>query len=564
MSYIINKTDGSVLTEVVDGSIDQITTDVTLVGKNATTYGELFNENFIKLLENFANTSQPNKPLAGQLWFDTTEGRLKVYDGSGFKVSGGTIVATNRPSSISAGDIWIDSYRRQMYFNDGESDLLAGPAYTAQQGISGLQVTDVIDTNNINRTIVFLYVGQLLLGIFSNSTFTLLESIPGFTGNTVNIGFTSASSSVKFNVPASQADSLIAQDGSTKTAESFLAVDPVDGYTVANGTIRVLNNQALVLGGNQNSEFTIADNALQINSNIINQNFDIRSYNSNGLLSSLFVNAASERVGIYTTAPTATLDVNGSVRIRENLIVEGNITSINNVEINVEDIVINLGKTDSASNTTANGGGLLLEAGLDGDKTILWNTTLDEWQSNQNFGVGTGKVFKIGTFEVLSQTELGLTVTNAPGLTSLGQLVQLQVDNIDINSNVISFANVGIANGDIVITPKGTGVLNVSSSKITNLLYEIDADNAPTTTLDDTDASTIAYVNWKAGIAPLGFSADLGALSESVFAATILNRVFQIGEHEENTLLRVWCPDVSRVLEYKRVYPNWTYQGDIV
>jgi hypothetical protein len=563
MSYIINKTDGSVLTEVVDGTIDQITTDVTLVGKNASTYGELFNENFIKILENFANTSQPNKPLEGQLWYDTAEGRLKVYDGNGFKVSGGTIIADAVPSSIAAGDIWIDSFRRQMYFNDGNSNLLAGPAYTAQQGISGFQVVDVIDSNNINHTIIFLYVGQVLLGIFSNSTFTLLETIPGFTGLSVNVGFTSAYSAVRFKVPSSQADSLIAQDGSAKTAESFLAVDPVDGYTIANGTIRILNNQALVLGGSQNNEVTIADNTLQINSNIINQNFSIRNFNANGILPSFFINSANEWTGIYTDTPTATLDVNGSVRIRENLVVEGNITSINNVEINVEDIIINLGKTTNPDNTTADGGGILLEAGLDGDKTIFWNTTLDEWQSNQNFGVAATKVFKIGTFEVLSQTELGLTVTNAPGLTSIGQLVQLKVDNIDINSNVISFSNVGIANGDIVITPKGTGVLNVSSSKITNLLYEVDSANAPTTTLNNTDAAPIAYVNWKVGNAPLGFSANLGVLSESTFAATILNKIFQIGEHEENTLLRVYCPDVARVLEFKRIYPNWSYQGDI-
>jgi len=566
MSYIINKTDGSVLTEVVDGTIDQITTDVTLVGKNASTYGELFNENFIKILENFANTSQPNKPLEGQLWYDTAEGRLKVYDGNGFKVSGGTIIADSVPSSIAAGDIWIDSFRRQMYFNDGNSNLLAGPSYTAQQGISGFQVVDVIDSNNINHTIIFLYVGQVLLGIFSNSTFTLLETIPGFTGLAVNVGFTSAYSAVRFKVPSSQADSLIAQDGSAKTAESFLAVDPIDGYTIANGTIRVLNNQALVLGGSQNTEVTIADNALQINSNIINQNFSIRNFNANGILPSFFINSANEWTGIYTDTPTATLDVNGSVRIRENLIVEGNITSINNVEINVEDIVINLGKTTNPDNTTANGGGILLEAGLDGDKTILWNTTLDEWQSNQNFGVAATKVFKVGTFEVLSQTELGITVTNAPGLTSIGQLVQLQVDNIDINSNVISFSNVGIANGDIVINPKGTGVLNVSTSKITNLLYEVDGANAPTTTLNNTDAAPIAYVNWKAGSVPLGFSTSylpytLG--QEATFAATVLNKIFQIGEHEENTLLRVYCPDVARFLEFKRVYPNWAYQSDI-
>ena len=82
MSYIINKTDGTVLTEVVDGTIDQTASDVTLVGKNASSYGEVFNENFIKLLENFANTSAPTKPITGQLWYDTTNAKLKIQIGS--------------------------------------------------------------------------------------------------------------------------------------------------------------------------------------------------------------------------------------------------------------------------------------------------------------------------------------------------------------------------------------------------------------------------------------------------------------------------------------------------
>ena len=66
MSYIINKTDGSVLTEIVDGTIDQVSTDLTLIGKNSSAYGELFNENFVHILENFASTSSPSKPVLGQ------------------------------------------------------------------------------------------------------------------------------------------------------------------------------------------------------------------------------------------------------------------------------------------------------------------------------------------------------------------------------------------------------------------------------------------------------------------------------------------------------------------
>jgi len=53
MAYKINKTDGSLLVEIVDSTIDQTATDLTLIGKNVSGFGEYINENFVKLLENF-------------------------------------------------------------------------------------------------------------------------------------------------------------------------------------------------------------------------------------------------------------------------------------------------------------------------------------------------------------------------------------------------------------------------------------------------------------------------------------------------------------------------------
>ena len=53
MAYTIDRYSGVTLTTVEDGTVDQ-TTDIKLVGKNYAGYGEIQNENFLHLLENFS------------------------------------------------------------------------------------------------------------------------------------------------------------------------------------------------------------------------------------------------------------------------------------------------------------------------------------------------------------------------------------------------------------------------------------------------------------------------------------------------------------------------------
>ena len=192
MSYIINKTDGSRLTEIVDGSIDQTATDLTLIGKSSSSYGEFLNENFIKLLENFSNTTAPNNPIQGQLWFDTSENRLKIYDGNGFKTSSGSIVAPIIPTTLSQGDIWIDSTNRQLHFHDGTSAVLAGPIYTDIQGVTGFNVTDIIDSFGNAQTVAMLYVSRVLLGIYSKTEFEPAGEVAGWSGSTFSASSTYA------------------------------------------------------------------------------------------------------------------------------------------------------------------------------------------------------------------------------------------------------------------------------------------------------------------------------------------------------------------------------------
>ena len=50
MSYKLNKTDGSLLVDLVDGQLDTTSSDLTLIGRNYSGFGEVLNENFIQLL----------------------------------------------------------------------------------------------------------------------------------------------------------------------------------------------------------------------------------------------------------------------------------------------------------------------------------------------------------------------------------------------------------------------------------------------------------------------------------------------------------------------------------
>ena len=171
MAYQINKTSGALLVNLADGQIDVNSTDITLIGKNYSGFGEAINENFVKMLENFASPSAPTKPLAGQIWWDTTNQRLQVYTGTAWTTGGGPIVSASQPTMV-AGDLWINNEQNQMYFFDGTDLTLAGPIYNAFQGKSGPETVTVLDDTGTSRTIVKYWVGGTLVGLWSKISFT--------------------------------------------------------------------------------------------------------------------------------------------------------------------------------------------------------------------------------------------------------------------------------------------------------------------------------------------------------------------------------------------------------
>ena len=103
MSYSINRFDRSLLAVIEDGTINR-STELQLVGKNFAGYGELQNENFLYLLENFASGNAPAKPISGMLWYDSSSKKIKVYDNTLWRTLGVTQVSTTAPNNLQEGD----------------------------------------------------------------------------------------------------------------------------------------------------------------------------------------------------------------------------------------------------------------------------------------------------------------------------------------------------------------------------------------------------------------------------------------------------------------------------
>jgi len=525
MSYTITKTNGVTITTVVDGTVDQSATDLVLIGKNSSSYGTYLNDNFIWLLENFANSSQPNNPITGQLWFDTTENRIKVYDGTKFKVSGGTIVANSAPSGIVAGDLWVNPSTEQLFFNDGIQTLLAGPIYTAAQGQTGFVVSTILDTNNLEHTVAYLYVAQSLIGIFSKDAFTPASAIAGFTGS-IAVGFNVGNKSgIKFNVPTSSAYSLIAPNGDLKTTSSFVTTTGNNSLT---GTVSIQNNTPLILGANANTQIETSTSILNIKSNTSDQNFQVSTLVGSTLSPALFANATNQRVGIYTNTPATTLDVAGDLTVRGTLNVLGTTTTVSSTNLIITDKLITIGSTASPTDVTANDAGIEIPGAT--TKTFTWKSSTPAWTSSDNLNLVSGKTYKINGFDVITATALGSAIVSAPGLNSIGTLTALTAGTLSITTNTLSATQ---TNSNLVLAPNGTGTVDVSSKKITSVA----------TPAAGTDATNKTYVDTSIQSAPLAIALTTTNFTNAQVATNFLSDLFPVGEHQNGTIIRAFCID---------------------
>jgi hypothetical protein len=249
MSYTITLTDGTVFATIADGTINTASSMV-LVGKNYAGYGEFLDTNFIHLLENSSNTTAPGAPLTGQLWWDSGNSLLKVYNGTTFKTISAATASSSAPTSNVTGDLWYDTTNQQLKVWTGTAFLLVGPQFSAGEGTSGAIVATITDNVSIDHVVVELYVNDAIVGIISkDATFTPQVGISGYT--TIRPGIT-LSTLIGSQVPLFQGTATNAQTLNSLSSSQFMRSD---ANTSTTGTMSVLNNSGLSVGAN--SDFNV-------------------------------------------------------------------------------------------------------------------------------------------------------------------------------------------------------------------------------------------------------------------------------------------------------------------
>jgi hypothetical protein len=364
MAYTINKTDGTVVTTITDGTVDN-TTSLQLFGKSYSGFGEGLNENLVKLLENAASTSAPTAPLKGELWFDTTTNQLKVYDGTSFKPTGGSKSSSTQPTSPSAGDLWHDTANDQVSVYTGSAWLLVGPVYTSGQTLSGFKIETLASAGG-NKVVSSMYAGNTRVAILSKETFTPSATQTGFAEIKAGLTLNSTLSAVfdGTNTQASNIDvsSTTNTSGTVIAGGNFLRADAADTTT---GALTVDADGGVIIGDAQELSITVSSNDVTVAQTSQDKNLKF-TVNDGGVT----------KTPLQLTGADGGIDITGDVTITGNLTISG---SYDKSSVDVSTYVdafigVNEGNASDVD------GGLIVEK-ASGEARMFWDTSESYWSA---------------------------------------------------------------------------------------------------------------------------------------------------------------------------------------
>ena len=267
MAYVINKFNGVQLVVLDDGTIDT-STSLGLVGRNYVGYGETQNENFVFLLENFANTAPPSRPLIGQIWFNTTDDTAYAYDGSNWNPIGSATLSSSAPPNTNSGALWLKTPINQLYVYTGTEWRFIGPEAVEGFGSTRARAGYLDDTLGDPQPVIFLETNGTVFAICTAAAFVInpSNSVTGFS-NALQAGI-NLSATAKINGSIT---------GNAATADQLFTARLINGVpfnassdiTVSANTTNLLKKGTYIAGANFNGSSETTWSVDATSSNVI-------------------------------------------------------------------------------------------------------------------------------------------------------------------------------------------------------------------------------------------------------------------------------------------------------
>jgi hypothetical protein len=422
MAYTINKTDGSIVATITDGTINN-STSLTLFGKSYSGFGELLNENLIKLLENSSSTATPTTPLKGELWFDANTNQIKVYDGTSFKPTGGAKSQSTAPTSASAGDLWMDSDDAQVYFYTGSAWQLLGPVFSSGQTLSGWLIETLASAGG-NKVVSSMYAGNTRVAILSKETFTPSVAQTGFASIKAGITLNSTLGAIYEGTTTSA--TALDVSGTTNTSASviaggnFLRADAADTTT---GAITIDDDTGLIVGDAQELTISVSSNNVTVAQTSQDKNLSF-TINDGGVT----------KTPLAFTGSTGAVAIIGDVTITGNLNISGEYnSSVSNVSTYDDAFIkVNTGNAEADA-------GLIVETSDTDDARLFYDVSENHFAAGQ--GASYSQVIRLADAvadgnaskeKVLKTSAAGLvTVTNV-SLAAVGSITYTDTSNVSV------------------------------------------------------------------------------------------------------------------------------------
>ena len=486
MPYTINYTDtvnkGSIIVE--DNALNSETT-LSFPGRGTTAYGQAVNENFLHILENFANTTAPLRPVEGQLWYDSTQGvdQLKVYDGTNWVASGGLKKASAAPAvaNSSAGDLWVNTESQQLYLFTGSAWVLVGPDFSDGL-LTGATAQAIVGTDDITYNVLSIRVEDQPVIIISSQSFIPKVSIKGFrTG--INPGMNIADEAIigvqalKYYGTAEKAEALVVGNVSI-AASNFLRGNAASSTDYQ---LSVKSNDGIKIGTGGQLSLGIDGETGVIQHNTSGSSIDVRMRNGNLTPTIISINS-SGNVGFNNPAPEQAVDVKGNIKISPKTgEAETGILQLTSTE--------NSTSIGTGSITTTGGIGIALNAYVGGNVDIngilqTGNIAPDS-NSTRNIGTSINKYAEIHSTTFFGNIQGNVSGTVSGRAGSADRLASATTFTLSGDVAPNSFEFDGQTGGSTK-----TFAISIADSFISNKTVTYDAGNADELLLNVTTGST--------------------------------------------------------------------------